>query len=397
MDCRQMSLQQITDAQKKLCEKASKEGRGFSDSEESYFQELQRAYEYNSDSSIRAGRELWLGGLGLPELETRNQRRDKMETTKLDMTKPEIREYVNYMISGKTESRALQKDLDVGGGFLVLPEYLTSQIVQALDNQVFIRPLATTFRVKADSVGIPVLDHDLDDPQFAGEISPTSLDEAMNFEKRRLIPKRCCKGIKWSRTLNSIGVINLAQFLNTRLIYKLGVVEENCFLNGSGANEPLGLFTTSADGVSSSRNVSEGASTTEVKADTLIAATFFLKPQYLADKSCRWIFHRSVMKQIRKLKDGDGNYLFGFDAAGVPRILGIPVIQSEYAPSTMSSGLRIGMLGPLSFYGIAEHDEYKLQTLTELYALTNQNASLIEKWVDGGPLLEEAFAAITLA
>ena len=103
------------------------------------------------------------------------------------------------------------------------------------------------------------------------------------------------------------------------------------------------------------------------------------------------------MKQIKKLKDGSGDYLFGFDSAGVPRILGIEVCQSEYAPAVMTSGLRVGMLGPLSCYGIAEHDTYKIQTLTELYALENCNATIIEKYIDGSPLIEDAFAAITLA
>ena len=213
-----------------------------------------------------------------------------------------------------------------------------------------------------------------------------------------ITPRRLTKGIKWSRTLATIGAIPVADFLQSRLIYKLGVVEESTFLTGHGANQPLGLFTTSDQGISADRNISAGNSSTEIKADGLIEALFALKSQYVQDPTCRWIFHRTVLKQIKKLKNGEGDYVFSIDTAGIPRILGVPVVQSEYAPCTLTAGLRVGIVGSLRFYGVAEHVAgYKVQTLTELYALTNQNATIIEKWVDGAPLLEEAFAVVTLA
>ena len=391
------ALSEITEKQKSLLVKAEREGRGLSPEEERSFQDLQRTYDLIASHTARNEPILPLPKKQFDEIANTQKRSSKMETTKYDLSDESIRNYVNYAISGKTESRTLQKDLDTMGGFLVIPETVVGSIIQDLDNQVWIRNLATKYKIKADSVGLPTLGNDVSDLTFTGEISPLSLDTAMDFEKRALYPHRLCKGIKWSRTLNSLGAVNVAQYIQSRLIYKLAVVEENCFLNGTGAGQPLGLFTVSDSGVGASRNCSDGNSTTEVKADGLINAAYFLKSQYLADKTCRWIFSRPVVQQIKKLKNGSGDYLYSLDNAGIARILGIEVCMSEYAPSVCTTGKRIGILGPLSCYGIAEHDEYKLQTLTELYSLENCNASLIEKWIDGSPLIDQAFVAITLS
>lgn len=310
-----------------------------------------------------------------------------------------VRALDGYFRRGKFESRTLQMDLDTAGGYAVLPESITTEILHDLDNQVFIRGLARIFRVaKSASLGIPIMDADVSDAEFTSEISEASLDAAMSFEKRALYPRRLVKAVKVSRDLIERSSANIAEFIIGRLTQKLAVVEESKFLTGSGSNEPLGLFTTSDYGVSASRNVSTGNTNTAITADGLINCLYNLKGQYIRSKSCRWIFHRDAIKMIRKLKDGSGSYVWqaGLDADRPSTILGIPYVVSEYAPNTFTTGERVGCVADLSFYGIAEADQISVQALLEKYALENCNAYVAQTHVDGGPLIEEAFSMVTL-
>src|SRR5690606_24459902 len=103
-----------------------------------------------------------------------------------------------------------------------------------------------------------------------------------------------------------------------------------------------GLFVASNDGIPTSRDVVGSNTTTAIKADTLIDALYSLKEAY--QRNARWIFHRDVVKAIRKLKDGEGQYLWAPGIAGgePDTILSRPFSMSEYAPNTMTAGQYIG-------------------------------------------------------
>ena len=78
-------------------------------------------------------------------------------------------------------------------------------------------------------------------------------------------------------------------------------------------------------------------------------------------------------------------------------ILDIPVIMSEYAPNTFTTGLYVGIVGDFSKYVIADALDMTIQVLVELYAATNQNGYISRKETDGMPILGEAFRRVTLA
>ena len=174
------------------------------------------------------------------------------------------------------------------------------------------------------------------------------------------------------------------------------VVEENVFQNGTGANQPLGVFTASALGVPTSRDFSTGNTSTAVKADGLIGALYNLKPQYQAN--AKWLFNRTVVRDIRKLKDGNGQYLWvGGLAAAPDTILGHEFMMSEKTPNTMTASLYVGMIADWSFYWIADALNMTIQRLSELYAETNQIGFIARKEMDGMPVLGEAFSRVKLS
>lgn len=300
-------------------------------------------------------------------------------------------------LDGK-EVRALQADSDVAGGYLVPPIQFVQGLIKTIDNLVFVRQLSTVTQVlNAESLGVVSLDNDPADPAWTAEIAIGTEDSTMTFGRRELHPHPLGKYIKVSRKLLR-QVPEVEGLVLQRLGYKFGTTQENAFLNGSGANQPLGVFTASALGVSTGRDVSTGNTTTSMTFDGLTEAKYKLPQQYWG--GCVWIFHRDGAKQIAKLKDGEGNYIWRESVrAGEPdRLLNYPVYMSEYAPSTFTTGLYVGILGNFRLgYHIADALSMEMQRLDELYAATNQVGFIGRMESDGMPVLEEAFARVKLA
>jgi len=295
------------------------------------------------------------------------------------------------------ETRALQMDIDESGGYLVPPQQFVNQLIKAVDDQVFVRRYANVIPMTgAHSLGAPSLDADPADPTWTSELLIGSEDSTMDVGKREMVPHPLAQFIKVSNKLirNASSVTSLVA---QRLGYKKAVVEESAFLTGSGASQPLGVFTASASGVATAQDVSTDNTTTALTADGLINAKYHLRSGYLV--GARWLFHRDAVKMLAKLKDGEGQYLWhGSIVSGSPdMLLGLPVDTSEYAPNTFTTGLYVGILANWSYYWIADSMQFTLQRLDELYAATNQTGFISRTEADGAPVLSAAFARVKLA
>lgn len=300
--------------------------------------------------------------------------------------------------SGSYEMRALQADVDASGGYLVRGEQFVMDLIQAVDDQVFIRKLATKYTVTdAESLGAPSLDADPADADWTGEILTGSEDSTMAFGKRSLTPHPLAKRIKVSRTLLRKAAMSADAIVLARLAYKFAISEEKGFLTGTGANQPLGVFTASANGVPTTRDVSTGNTTTAFTFDGLINAQYSVKAAYWP--KAEWLFHRDAVKMLATIKDGDGRYMWEpSNQVGQPdRIRGQKLNVSEYAPNTFTTGLYVGMFADFSNYWIADALSFDLQRLVELYAETNQIGFIGRQELDGMPVLAEAFARVKLA
>ncbi len=302
--------------------------------------------------------------------------------------------------AGPEEIRALQADADIYGGFLVAPPQFVLKLIKAMDNEVFIRGMATVYPVtKAESLGAPSLDNDPADPAWTAEIATGTEDSTMSFGKRELTPHPLAKLIKVSEKLLRVSAMDVEGLVIGRLAYKNGITAENAYLTGSGSNQPMGVFTaaTAGFGISTDRDISTGNTATAFTTDGLIEAKYSLKAQY--HPRLNWIFHRTAIKNLRKLKDGEGQYIWNPDIKGgqPDMILGSPYKMSEYCPNTFTTGLYVGIIGDFSFYWIADALNMRMQRLNELYAATNQVGFISRMESDGMPVLEEAFARVTLA
>lgn len=296
------------------------------------------------------------------------------------------------------EVRALSAGNHVEGGAVVAPQAFVAEVLKAVDDRVIIRQLATKFTLDRPlSLGIPVLDSDPADADWTSELGTGSEDGSMKFGSRELVPHPLAKRIKLSNKLIRSSIVPIEALVQERLAYKFAITEEKALLTGSGANQPLGLFTAHASGVPTSRDVVGSNTATAIVADTLFDVKYAVKEQYQA--SGAWLFHRDAIKSIMKLKDLENQYLWqpGLQVGQPDVLLGRPVYQSEYVPNTFTSGKYVGMFGDYSKVWIVDALDMTVQKLVELYAETNQTGYVARMEMDAMPVLAEAFARVKLA
>lgn len=332
-----------------------------------------------------------------------DNRKDNADSEKATDEKT-MEAFRSFLMNNPNDYRALQADQDSIGGFLVAPETFVARLIQDKDRLLWFRSLATTDTLTdAISVGYPELDTDPSDPDWTAEIGTGTEDSDMDFTKRALTPHPLAKRIKVSEKLLRVSTMGVDGLVRERLGYKFMTVEENAFLNGSGQNQPLGVFTSLGgagfSGVTTDRDVAAGNTTTVIKADNLRNVKYSLEAQYRRGTSFGWIFHRDGIKMVSKLKDGEGQYLWspGIKDGDPDRLLNYPVHESEYAPNTFESGKRVGMLGDFSWYWIVDALTMTIKVLTELYAETAQIGYIGRQETDGMPIHPKAFAVVTLA
>ncbi|MEU9972341.1 phage major capsid protein [Streptomyces sp. NPDC051014] len=314
----------------------------------------------------------------------------------------QLKAFRSYLVHGRSaltdqQVRALNMGTDPEGGFLMAPQQFVQELLQAVDDMVAIRRLGTVQQLTtAESLGVPTLDTDLSDADWTSELSTGSQDDNLRFGKRELRPNPIAKQVKVSRTLLRRAALSPEAIVRQRMEYKFGVTQEKAFMTGDGNKKPLGLFTASADGIPTSRDVATG-SATGFTGDGLIDAKYSLKSQYWA--KARWLFHRDGLRIVRKLKDDNGQYLWqpGLASDRPDTILDAPYEVNEYVPNTFTNGNYVGMFGDFSFYWIVDSLQMDVQRLVELYATSNQVGFIGRMESDGMPVMPEAFVRLKAA
>jgi HK97 family phage major capsid protein len=328
---------------------------------------------------------------------------EKREVPATDKEKEVRAAYNNYLREGTSQAiaeyRALAQDNPTQAGYLVAPQQFMAEVIQDKNNLTFMRQLSRVFPPleKAQSMGVAKRTARMSTFAWGTEIQAPTPDTSLAFGKREFIPKPATGGILVSKTLIRNTAINAESYLRGEMAYNQSTNEEQAFMLGTGAGQPLGVFVASNDGISTSRDVSTGNTATDIKFDGLYEAKYSIKEQY--QNGLTWIFHRDGVKKIAKLKDANGQYIWQPSVvAGTPdMLLSYPVRMSEYAPNTFTANLYVGILGNFKEgYWICDSLNMEIQALVELYALTNQIFYIGRHETDGQPALEECFARVKL-
>lgn len=284
-----------------------------------------------------------------------------------------------------------------GGAAALAPEEFLHEILKEVEKEAILYSRVRKLPVSgAGSLGVPYEKTDATAAEWTNEIPATEIgyDKAWEFGKRSLSPIDLVKQILITKKILAASAFPIDTLAKDKIVEKLTSAFENGIINGSGLNQPLGVFTASADGIPASRDVETGASA--ISADDLINMKMSLRPEYRS--KAVWVMSTEVLKDVMKLKATDGRYLWQpAIALGEPAtILGLPVIESEYAPTAKTAGSYVAVLGDFSHYWFAYWKGLDVTVLNEKYAGTNQIGFLGHTLADGQPTLPAAFARLKI-
>ena len=281
---------------------------------------------------------------------------------------------------------ALQEGTDSEGGYLV-PDEFERTLVEALEEENVFRTLAHVIKTSSGDRKIPVV---------ASKGSASWVDEEGAYQESDDAFSQVSIGayklgtmIKVSEELLADSVFDLEAYISKEFARRIGAREEESFFNGDGKGKPLGILAATGGaevGVTA-------ASATAITADEVIDLFYSLKAPYR--KNAVWLLNDATVKQIRKLKDTTGQYLWQPSlVAGTPdTILGRPVKTSAFMP-TAAAGAKTIAFGDFKYYWIADRQGRTFKKLSELYAANGQVGFMGTQRVDGKLILPEAIKVL---
>lgn len=276
---------------------------------------------------------------------------------------------------------ALSIGTDSEGGYLVPDEY-EKKLVEALEDEVFFRSLATVIKTSSGDRKIPIV-------TSKGEAA--WIDEGGQFQESddsfgqtSIGAHKLATMIKVSDELLNDSVFNIEQYISKEFGRRIGTKEEEAFFIGDGTGKPIGIFNKTGGA-----DIGVTAATTSITFDDVMDLYYSLRAPYR--NKATWLLNDSTVKAIRKLKDGNGNYIWQPSVReGEPdRILNRPYRTSIYVPE-LAAGNRVMAFGDYSYYWIADRQGRSFKRLNELFATTGQVGFLASERVDGKLILSEA-------
>lgn len=168
---------------------------------------------------------------------------------------------------------------------------------------------------------------------------------------------------KISKSLLNNSDFKLVNYVIERMAKKFAMFYEKEMLYGT-ASKISGI-----KGTYDSTNMKvTSAANNGISSDELIDLQELVPDVYQAD--AYWIMNRATRKVIRKLKDGQGNYLLNpvFDKKWNYELLGRPVYCSENVNALGTSNKEVIFYGDFSGLAVKETENMEIQVLNELYA-----------------------------
>ena len=287
-----------------------------------------------------------------------------------------------------SELNALQEGTDSEGGYLV-PDEFERTLVEALEEENVFRTLAHVIKTSSGDRKIPVVASKGTASWVDEEGAYTESDDA--FSQVSIGAYKLGTMIKVSEELLADSVFDLEAYISKEFARRIGAREEESFFNGDGKGKPLGILAAAGGaevGVTA-------ASATAITADEVIDLFYSLKAPYR--KNAVWVLNDATVKQIRKLKDSTGQYLWQPSlVAGTPdTILGRPVKTSAFMPTAVAGAKTIAF-GDFKYYWIADRQGRTFKKLSELYAANGQVGFMGTQRVDGKLILPEAIKVLQM-
>ena len=285
-------------------------------------------------------------------------------------------------------------NMTYGANGAVIPDTIMNKVI---DRVIEISPLyaaATKYAVPGD-ITIPKIDRSSGDitVAFSAEFS-TLTANGFKFGSITLSGHLAASLVLISKQLINNSKIDVVSIVINKLAEKIAAFIEDFLLNGNSGIQGSGIA-----GSMDSGNKLTVANVAGITGDTLIDIQDRIPDAYQGGSF--WIMNSTVRTKIRKLKDGQGNYLLvpDFQKDSGYSLLGKPVFVTDNLPTATAaaSGDTILYYGDFSGLAVKTGESAEIQMLLEKYA--EQHAVGMNVWFELDSKVEntQKIAALALS
>ena len=364
-----------------LVQKAESEERAFTEEERTSYQGM--VAEIRSlDEQLHADQEI------------RSLALNKSKPDTADAAELETRAFEAF-IRGTETRDASPVNMTYGANGAVIPDTIMNKVIDRVKEISPLFAMATRYAVKGD-ITIPKIDRTSGDitVAFSAEFSSLTAN-GFKFGSVTLSGHLAAALVLISKQLINNSQIDVVSIVIQKLAENIAAFVENFLLNGDSSISDSGLKGS----VDTVNNVKTVASVAALGSDDLIDVQDKIPDAYQTN-AC-WIMSPSVRTKIRKLKDGQNNYLLitDYTKGSGYTLLGKPVYVTDNLPSAASaaSGDIIAYYGDFSGLAFKTGEQAEIQLLVEKYA--DQHALGINTWFELDARVEntQKIAALALS
>lgn len=311
------------------------------------------------------------------------------------------RSFVTYLRKGDAtpanERKALSVGSDPDGGYLVTPD-TSGRIVAKLDESSPMRQLASVVTVGTDSYE-GLIDNGEASFGWVGETASRTETTTPQLGKWSIAVNEMYAMPSATQKVLEDAVLDLESWLAMKVADKFARGENAAFVSGNGILKPMGILSyTMSSNPDSSRawsqwqyvatGTSAGFGTTTNGTDKLIDLIYSLKAGYR--NNARFFMSRGTVGAVRKLKDGQGNYIWqpALTAGQPSSLMGFPLVEGEDMPAIAADSYSIGFGDFAEAYTIV--DRVGISVLRDPYTTKGSVLFYSRKRTGGGAVNFEA-------
>lgn len=258
----------------------------------------------------------------------------------------------------ENQVKALQSNIDTQGGFTDSP--FMGMIEKIIFDTSPMRSLASVETIGSNEY-VGFYDDDEMASGWVGEIESRADTDTADLGQYRIPINEMYARFKISERLLEDSDWNIEQWAQQKVADKFGRTEATAFVTGANVLQPVGLNTatskTSDGDVYTREQIGAILGTAAVGAidkDELIDVRALLKPGYRSNAF--WLFNRMTESVIRKLTDGQSNYLWqpSYQAGEPDSLLGQRIAIFEDLPDLAASTVSVVLADLRSTYKIVD-------------------------------------------
>lgn len=228
---------------------------------------------------------------------------------------------------------------DADGGFVVRPDF-SNRINQDVKEDSPIRQIAETITIGTNEY-VDYYDESDVGAGWVGETASRPKTSSPSLNELRIPVCEMYASPEATQNLIDDSFIDIEGWLQGKLVSKFARLEGSAFVSGDGSKKPKGFLSYNSGSTFNKLQQVTTAGSGVIAFDDLISVTDSLLDSFKTN--ARWVMNKETRSALRKLKDGENQYLWQPDNQGgiAASLLGYAVTIAVDMPAIGTNNLAV--------------------------------------------------------